>query len=1021
MKKFFEEYGTAVLITFIGIVLAVIIVPNVLGLLDTNLNNSMQTTVDNAKEADGDIVEVDNANSANYLIEYNLNDTTGLNKAQMLGKITKLYNVDTETFTIQEATRDGYNFKGWTVQYKDKGQSCLLDTTNTNKACPTLSSTPKTIEVKKGTERDYYLTANWEVATYKISYEGLEKATLKNKKTTYKTEDETFSLGVPTKTGFTFEGWTSDSIKKAQTDVQITKGTFGDLSFTANWKAKEITLEKKSFSIEYSVSQNKTLTLPTAQGGTGKYTYTIKSGNNKNYFSINGNVLTIKANTPVDSYSIEIQAKDDESEATVNTIMNIQINKATLKTINDLKVGSNGSVTWSNIEDADSYQISFDECKTWKTVNNGYNATEDLTKSVGEKKVYVKAIAKEGGNYNSGSAGNTSVTAYKITVQKDDTNVKSVNGEGIYISGATASLNATFNEGYKLDYWMESSTKSTSETYKYVVTKSATISVSAKGITYYINYNANSGTGTMSKQTLTYGNPSLLSANEFNRNGYDFIGWNTKANGSGTSFKDKASVSNLTTKDGETITLYAQWEESKNNIKVKYVSANTGKEISKTTSTITGSIGETKTVPYINITGYNKPSETKSVKIDGKTSEIKVAYTPIEYTITYRLLGGNITTANPSKYTIETADFTLNKPTRDGYSFAGWTGTGISSATEELTIKKGSTGNKTFTASWKEGATTITLDPNGGTVNTNTIYKEAGSTYGDLEEPLRDGYIFEGWYTKQVDGSKIRYNSIVPTGSITLYAHWTSQSFTVTASLNDGNIDNATSDLSLGMQYGANILKYLYQTPKRDNYDFKGWKVTKGDSSSEQATKLVGTMLTSSSTMPNGDISVEAQWDKSYFTLTIDTNDGKASTTKQVQWGEKLNLSTPTRTGYTFTDWTMNGSSVTSSTTMPTENATVKANWKINTYTLTADLDGGEGASSYTITYNDTILDKLSTPTKEGYTFTGWTIDGNELTSSYKMPAGNKTVKANWDLDPSPTPDPEPDPTPDSGDKPTTE
>lgn len=223
------------------------------------------------------------------------------------------------------------------------------------------------------------------------------------------------------------------------------------------------------------------------------------------------------------------------------------------------------------------------------------------------------------------------------------------------------------------------------------------------------------------------------------------------------------------------------------------------------------------------------------------------------------------------------------------------------------------------------------------------------------------------------------------------------------------------------MQYGANILKYLYQTPKRDNYDFKGWKVTKGDSSSEQATKLVGTMLTSSSTMPNGDISVEAQWDKSYFTLTIDTNDGKASTTKQVQWGEKLNLSTPTRTGYTFTDWTMNGSSVTSSTTMPTENATVKANWKINTYTLTADLDGGEGASSYTITYNDTILDKLSTPTKEGYTFTGWTIDGNELTSSYKMPAGNKTVKANWDLDPSPTPDPEPDPTPDSGDKPTTE
>lgn len=72
--------------------------------------------------------------------------------------------------------------------------------------------------------------------------------------------------------------------------------------------------------------------------------------------------------------------------------------------------------------------------------------------------------------------------------------------------------------------------------------------------------------------------------------------------------------------------------------------------------------------------------------------------TPIDYTITYDLDGG--TASNPSTYTIETETFMLSNPIKAGYVFAGWTGTGLNEATKDVTIEKGSTGNRTYTATW---------------------------------------------------------------------------------------------------------------------------------------------------------------------------------------------------------------------------------------------------------------------------------------------------------------------------------
>lgn len=71
-----------------------------------------------------------------------------------------------------------------------------------------------------------------------------------------------------------------------------------------------------------------------------------------------------------------------------------------------------------------------------------------------------------------------------------------------------------------------------------------------------------------------------------------------------------------------------------------------------------------------------------------------------EYEIEYDLDGGTVATANPTSYTRVTATFTLNNPTKDGATFAGWTGTGLESASTEVTVAKGSTGSRSYTATW---------------------------------------------------------------------------------------------------------------------------------------------------------------------------------------------------------------------------------------------------------------------------------------------------------------------------------
>lgn len=97
--------------------------------------------------------------------------------------------------------------------------------------------------------------------------------------------------------------------------------------------------------------------------------------------------------------------------------------------------------------------------------------------------------------------------------------------------------------------------------------------------------------------------------------------------------------------------------------------------------------------------GYQIPANT------AENLELTANWELTSYTITRKGLDGAKISADHETYTIYTDTFTLNNPTKDNYTFLGWTGTGLNGAAQSVTIPKGSTGNREYTAVWQESFT----------------------------------------------------------------------------------------------------------------------------------------------------------------------------------------------------------------------------------------------------------------------------------------------------------------------------
>ena len=206
----------------------------------------------------------------------------------------------------------------------------------------------------------------------------------------------------------------------------------------------------------------------------------------------------------------------------------------------------------------------------------------------------------------------------------------------------------------------------------------------------------------------------------------------------------------------------------------------------------------------------------------------------ISYTISYNLNGGTHGKTHPTSYNITTNTFTISNPTRTGYTFDGWSGTGITNKTTTLSVAKGSTGNRSYTANWTADTYTIAFDKNaeGATGTTNSVT----ATY-DSEITLTDngfskvGYDFKGWATSSTgsvvyaDGATLtaaQVNNLYTTakkgGTYTLYASWRANEYTVTLDDNGGSGGQGSMDVIF-----ASNIEPITAIPTKAGYTFAGY------------------------------------------------------------------------------------------------------------------------------------------------------------------------------------------------------
>lgn len=149
-------------------------------------------------------------------------------------------------------------------------------------------------------------------------------------------------------------------------------------------------------------------------------------------------------------------------------------------------------------------------------------------------------------------------------------------------------------------------------------------------------------------------------------------------------------------------------------------------------------------------------------------------WTPLSYTITYVLDGGTAT-GNPANYTIESSAITLNNPTKEGYTFTGWSGTDLTGSDNmSVTIASGSTGHRTYTAHWQVKGYTVTLHTNGGTGGTDLTSYQFGTGAVLPTDWTKTGYVFDGWYENEgCTGTAVTGISASDTGNKEYWAKWT--------------------------------------------------------------------------------------------------------------------------------------------------------------------------------------------------------------------------------------------------------
>ena len=618
-----------------------------------------------------------------YSVKFNANGGSGTMSNQSF-----TYD-ETKALTTNTFTRKGYDFAGWAtsssgaVQYTD-GQS-VSNLTETNNSTVNLYAVwneqePITVYFRPKTA--------WKDNSPVIICDGESTAV-----TPYDCSGDYYTAQVPATTeALKFGGNDEQTLpltvptdNKVLYDMKSKTITKLYLKANSNWKA-----DGARFAAYFFGNGEKWVSMTAVAGQTDLYEVAIPT--DKSYPSVI--FCRMNGGNQTNGWSNKWNQTADLTIPTDGT------NRADLPT----NVNDGANVTWHKVWD--------NSCWTTFTA-----PTYSITKTVGTGGTVT--VSKE-----SGITLNEQVT---VTV--------------------TASNGYTYNSG-TITIGTNAATNLAAGTSTHTICGNTEISVEWNANKYSVKFDANDGEGEMANQDFTYDAAAkALTANTFTRTGYTFAGWNTQADGQGTSYTDKQSVRNLTTDNNGVVTLYAQWTPNTYTVKFdKNDGAATG---TMTDQSFTYDVAQQLTANAFvktnwKFAGWNTKADGSGTSYSDQQSvsnltatnngvvNLYAQWAPAQdvYTITIRANGNG--TVSPESVIVNksiTAEVTATP--QDGYKFVGWkTEGGAEVADKELvsTIKVSRT-TVTATAAGSVTANFEALLPNTLSLTQQAMYQETDNPW----------------------------------------------------------------------------------------------------------------------------------------------------------------------------------------------------------------------------------------------------------------------------------------------------
>lgn len=498
------------------------------------------------------------------------------------------------------------------------------------------------------------------------------------------------------------------------------------------------------------------------------------------------------------------------------------------------------------------------------------------------------------------------------------------------------------------------------------------------------------------------------------RTGYEFTGYYTGRNGTGTRYVDESGQGcHAWNFANNTTVLYPGWTGT--NFKINYYkndkTPNLTQESAQYTDsyTIKSAADLGYAYPGYRFTGWNTArdgsgmaySEHQSIvfnapaQAQGIAFDLYAQWELLDYTLTVNVDADTVFTGQPT-YTgnVNTKTDVIPNPTKEGYTFDGWT----ASSGDLIQTSQG--------FKYKFAATDATLTPNFTPITYTVSVNRNGGTYAEssfsgiirdehiLTTPTRTGSTFKCWRSEilgdlPVDPVTGNYKYTFTANNDVVKAIFDDIEYNLVADL-----DGGTGRTSYSGILGETV---RLVAPTKTGYKFQGWGFVDG----------VGTLNTDNTfTFAAGLGRIKAFWTPVYYSVTIDpapSTDAKFSFSP-APMGTDLDLSThiPTDpTGYKFKGWTSSHGTINGNTyTVGTSDDTIKPVFEGTPWQLTLDLKGGTASVDHvTGVYGESV--DLPIPTKPGYKFMGWSVnlgDVDNSTNKYTFALGNAQATAVWDL-----------------------